>query len=299
VGGVGDNEPLEEGMNYRFNINEWLPRFPLEPAYGRFQGNIITSPCHICNNEQLRREAWDQFDWGPTVPVDIFIMAEGEPPDRHVTKIGGLPYRSAKMAWPTGTDGAPMSFLAQVDFADSKDITGDLPGEVLLIFTPDSDGFVETLHFEWQPLGLADLISGDALPKQAWHPDPCYGHIYRTVSYPEARSKARTREGEYPTCRGVDIWSDFHLPQYQATQIGTAPFFIQPGDDEPPGRMLCAISSVQPNPHKPYPWINHPEPLMPEDKWRYDGNYLMLGDMGCIYISIDEARQLRFRESCY
>jgi len=286
-------------MNYRFNIEDWLPRLPLEAAYGHFSGEIVTSPYHICNNEQLRREAHDQYDWGPAVPVDVFIMAEGEPPDRHVTKIGGLPYRPREMPWPRAEDGTPMSFLAQVDFTDSKDITGDLPGDVLLVFTPDSDGYIETLHFEWQPLGLSDLILTADFPDQAWRPDPCYGHIFRTTSYPEARRRADAANTKYPMCRGLAIWSDFHLLQYQATQIGTAPFFIQPGDDDLPGRILCAISSVQPPRHEPYPWVNRSEPLMPEDVWRYDDNYLMLGDMGCIYISIDDGGDLHFTNSCY
>jgi hypothetical protein len=226
-------------------------------------------------------------------------MAEGEPPDRHVTKTGGLPYRPAQMPWPVTDDGTPMSFLAQINFADSKDITGSLPGDLLLVFTPDSDGCIERLHTEWQMLGHGDLISTNAIPEQAWRPDPCYGHIFRTTSYPDAKRQPEAADTEYPMCRGLEIWSDFHLLQYQATQIGTAPFFIQPGDDDLPGRVLCAISSVQPPQHEPYPWVNHSEPLMPEDVWRYDDNYLMLGDMGCIYISIDDAGDLHFTESCY
>ena len=154
-------------MNYRFDLDEWLPRFPLKPRNGRFTGEIITSPCDICNNEHLRWAAYDQFDWGPAVPVDIFIMADGEPNNRHATKIGGLPYRPARMEWPTSLDGTPMSFLAQIDFADSTDLVGELPGDVLLVFTPDTEGCcIETLHFEWQPLGLSDLISGTLFPSR-------------------------------------------------------------------------------------------------------------------------------------
>jgi hypothetical protein len=226
-------------------------------------------------------------------------MAEGEPPDRHATKIGGLPYWPSKTQWPTVKDGKPMSFLSQINFADSRDIMGELPGDVLLIFTPDSDGYIETLHFGWQPLGLTNLILDDALPHQRWRPDPCYGHIFRTVSYPQAKRKKEFEESYYPRCLGLEIWSEFLLPQYQATQIGSAPYFIQDGDDQLPGRLLCAISSVGPDPHKPYPWINHPEPLMPENEFRFDDNYFMIGDTGCIYISIDENGRLHFNESCY
>ena len=160
------------------------------------------------------------------------------------------------------------------------------------------DEAFDWLHFEWQPLGLTDLIPGDALPDQAWRFDPCYGHLCRTVSYPEARRKAEVEEAKYPTCRGLQIWSEFHLRQYQATQIGTAPFFIQQGDNQLPGQVLCAISSVGPECHKAYPWVNHPEPLMPEDQLPHDENYFMHGDTGCIYISIDQG-EVHFTESCY
>lgn len=286
-------------MNYRFKIDEWLPRFPLEPVYGRFSGHFVTSPYQICNNEQLRREAYDQFEWGRAVPVDVFIMAEGEPNDRDVTKIGGLPYRPAGMPWPIAKDGTPMTFVAQINFADSKDITGRLPGDLLLVFTSDSEGWVETLHFEWHPLRLDDLVVADSVPRQAWRIDPCYGHIYRTVSYPEAIRRPEIDDSRYPICRGFEIWSEYHLLQYQATQIGTAPLSIQIGDDDLPGRMLCAISSVCVAGDKPFPWINHPEPLRDSDEPPRFGNYLMMGDAGCIYISIDEDGELHFTFSCY
>src|SRR5437879_1094826 len=131
--------------NYAFNINEWLTRFPLIAEHARFSGQHITSPWHICQNEQLRGEMRDQFVWGPAVPVDLFIMADGEPADRHVTKIGGLPYRSGT-PWPTMRDGEPpygsatprarmrdgepLLFLAQFNFSDSKDLSGELPGDL-------------------------------------------------------------------------------------------------------------------------------------------------------------------------
>jgi hypothetical protein len=286
-------------MNYRFNFEEWLPRLPLEPERGRFSGKIVTSPCHICNNEHLRRDAHDQFEWGPAVPVDIFVMADGEPTDRHVTKIGGLPYRPATMPWPTAEDGTAMSFLAQIDFSDSRDLVGELPGDVLLVFTPNDKKHVETLHFEWQPLDMKDLISFERVPEYSWHPYPCYGHICRTVNYPKAQRKPELSANKYPLCRGLEIWSSHHLLQYQATQIGFTPFFIQQGDGRLPGRIFCTISSVQPSLHGVYPWVNRPKPLMGKNEWRYDDRYLMFGDVGCIYISIDEAEQLHYGWSCY
>lgn len=287
-------------MNYRFNIEEWLPRFPLRPEYGRFSGMFVASPSQICNNEQLRQAARDQYDWGPAVPVDVFIMADGEPQDRHVTKVGGLPYRPASLPWPCEADGSPLTFLAQFDFTDSFDIVGDLPGEVLLVFTPDNneDGPVETLHFEWHSLGMTELISANEIPVQRWRFKPCYGYRHRTVSYPQAKRRPKFDANRYPMCQGREIWSDYHLLQFQAMQIGKAPFFIQREDEQFPGRMLCTINSVCIDVDTPFPWINHPEALASEASFAFD-DYLMICDAGCIYISIDEAGILHSRMSCY
>ena len=276
--------------NYRFNLEEWLPLFPFEPDADHFRGTCITSPCHICNNELLRREMQNQFIWGPSVPVDIFIMAEGEPADRHVTKVGGLPYRPAGAMWPKSQDGKPMYFVAQFNFSNSRDITGDLPGDLLLVFVADT---FDSVIFEWQRPGIADLMTVEEIPTPLAGLDPCYGHIFRTVSYPQAKCKT---SGD-PLCRGKDVWSDYWLPQYQAMQIGSAPFFIQ-GDPKLPGRLLCTICSVGPDLDKHFPWINHPEPL-PEQESSFDCNYLMIGDTGCVYISIDDDNQLHWSASSF
>jgi hypothetical protein len=285
-------------MNYRFSINEWLARFPLEPEYGHYHGEIIVGPREICNNEQLRREMQDQFAWGTAAPVDIFIMADGEPPNRFATKIGGLPYRPSDLDWPTTLSGAPLFFVAQLNFSDSHDLVGTLPGEVLLVFADNAEGPLNPLHFEWQELNLTNLVRREDIPYHPFSFAPCYGHVFRTVSYPVAERPYSTDSAKYPKCRGIDVWSSFHLLQYHATQIGGAPFFIQPGDDQLPGYLLCTISSVNPQRHRSYPFINRNEPLMPEEKWMRS-EYLMMGDVGCIYISADETGALHYRESCY
>ena len=83
-------------------------------------------------------------------------------------------------------------------------------------------------------------------------------------------------------------------------QIGRFPFFIQERDNGVPGTPLCTICiRLQARTyHKPYPWVNYKEPLCPEDEWRpSDG--LMIGDLGCIYVFIDEDGELHADESCY
>src|SRR5690349_21146457 len=66
-------------MNYRLNLDDWLARFPLEESHGSYSAEIITSPWHLSQNEHLRRELRGSFEWGRAVPMDVFVMAEGEP----------------------------------------------------------------------------------------------------------------------------------------------------------------------------------------------------------------------------
>jgi hypothetical protein len=117
-------------------------------------------------------------------------------------------------------------------------------------------------------------------------------------------------------CQGLEIWSDYLLLQYQAMQIGRAPCFIQQGDDQLPGQMLCTINTVCIDGGKPCPLLNCPEPLPPEEviteSWGFTWikrpepltpdeprDYLMMADAGCIYISIDEAGDMHSYMSSY
>lgn len=283
-------------VNYEFELEDWLPRFPLQERHGHYSGGDITSPCDICNIEWLRRGMVDQYDWGQPVPVDVFVMSKGEPENRHATKIGGLPYRPRHLPWPSAPSGRPLALIAQFNFSSSFDIVGNLPGDLLLIFGDDSDGPVRPLHMEWQNLGIEDLIEPSAVPSECMKVAPCFGNRCRMISYPEA---VRTTDSKYPQCHGKDVWSPYWIPQLQATQIGRAPFFIQEGDDSLPGQPLCTIASVQPDMHQPYPWVNVPEPKCPEGKWDYSGDELMIGDLGCIYVFIEEDGTLHAGESCY
>jgi hypothetical protein len=223
-------------------------------------------------------------------------MSTGEPENRYATKIGGLPYRSRKLPWPTARSGRPLALIAQFNFTNSVDVVGTLPGDLLLVFGDDSDGPIEPLHMEWQRLGIQDLVRPADLPSDCMAIAACFGNRCRMVSYPEA---VRTTDTKYPECHGKDVWSSYWIPQLQATQIGRAPYFIQDGDDSLPGQPLCVVASVQPDMHQPYPWVNSPEPLCPEGVWQYDREELMVGDLGCIYIFIEDDGTLHSRESCY
>src|SRR5262249_29999625 len=101
-------------------------------------GEILIGPGSLAINEQLRAEAFaDNHYRGARVATDVFVWQPGEPPNPATTKIGGIPYRSRSSPWPRDQAGKPVRFIAQLCFADSRDISGDLPGDVLLIFGDD------------------------------------------------------------------------------------------------------------------------------------------------------------------
>src|SRR5262245_52323890 len=123
-------------------------------------GEILIGPASLAVNEQLRAEAFAGRRYrGVRIATDVFVWARGEPPNPAMTKIGGVPYRPRSSTWPRNGEGKPVRFIAQLCFADSRDIFGELPGDVLLIFGDDDALLVEPerLVFEWSGLGIPEL----------------------------------------------------------------------------------------------------------------------------------------------
>lgn len=98
---------------------------------------MVSTPRDVILTEQLREEIRRRYDIGRSVPTDVFVFGVGEPNRRDMTKIGGLPYRPAEKPWPCIPSGAPLTFVGQMRFTESKDIVGDLPFKVLLMFARD------------------------------------------------------------------------------------------------------------------------------------------------------------------
>src|SRR5258706_10769357 len=127
-------------IHQRLNLDHWKQRFPLprlrEKAGGRLPGVPgISGPLDVAVLEQLRDASYANSPGIERVPTDIFVWSRGEPDQRFVTKIGGLPYWGADTPWPLGPSGTPLTFVAQICFADSQDLTPHLPGDLLLMFT--------------------------------------------------------------------------------------------------------------------------------------------------------------------
>jgi hypothetical protein len=261
---------------------------------------IISSPYDIAVVEQLRAETFAADPALERIPVDVFVWNLGEPTNRAVTHVGGLPYRAADKPWPLMPSGEPLTFVAQFCFADSRDIVPAIPGDILLFFAEgkewryrdevgydfswgDGDERDSAPHFEWVYLDDAlPLITREDAPQSKWRINPCYAAIHRTWDYPTADGFA------YPA-----VYE--HVPEvFEATKIGgIRPWRDEVGPDElPGGEFLCSLSSIFPATDKAYPFLNVTEPIS------YDGsrasNMLMIGDVGLINFFINSNGDLRW-----
>lgn len=286
-------------IHERFDIEHWKSFFSLsrlrQIAGGRTpEASIISGPYDIAVLEHLREASYAHLPGIERVPADVFVWSRGEPDQRAVTKIGGLPYRVAEKPWPMGSSGMAMTFAAQICFADSHDIVPALPGEILLIFTEarnwgdeenpyyDFMGEAEydsTLVFEWVSLTTHPLVSRQDIPETGFQIMPCYGSIYRTWDYPDIDGFA------YPNIAQ-------HIPPVCiATKIGG----ICPYQDEEPHNTegyCCSLSSLNNEISQPFPFLNVPE-TMNWNQWQ-QSHPLMIGDVGLVNLFLNHDGSMRW-----
>jgi hypothetical protein len=265
----------------RLDLARWIEKFPLAAARAKARGFVedrartdpsqyptqaaidehialmapkgqsISDPQDLALVEQLRREAGALDRAGVRVAVDVMVWAKGEPRHTAATKFGGVPHRPRDQPWPEDSAGRPCQFLAQICFADSRELLVDstgrplaLPGDVLLLFPTTPDGGLgddESIHHEWQPLELADPATADSIPSingddSAWDPDyrepiaPLHAQLHRTFELPEI-------DDEHPLSR---MDQGYKLAVFESGKIGGVPFFVQ-HDEAPPGVFLGSL----------------------------------------------------------
>jgi hypothetical protein len=253
-------------------------------------GEMVTGPGDIAVLEQIRLEV-PQLNDQSGLPLDVFIFGLGDGPSRAGTRVGGTPYRPRAEEWPKDRRGNPLVFVAQLCFADSRDLFTDqlaqrLPGDVLLLFLPDQYWEEDDLpfHAEWYPLGLDDLLQPEDVPESAFSIRPCYAVRHRTVDYPSA----------------LDLFERFDQPWrvalIEGTKIGSKPWWIQ-GEEEMPGDYLFTLGSLGVAPSRPWPWLNVEQPIpdwasLPQDLMQW-------GDMGSVYFSLDPEGALHWINQGY
>jgi Domain of unknown function (DUF1963) len=255
-------------------------------------GTSITGPSEMAVVEQIRQEVFaaDPTALEPRLPTDAFVFGRGEPLHRQATKIGGLPYRPRSRPWPHTKGGTPMQFAAQVCFADSYDIVGSLPGDVLLVFFDYDEYYSDldsaALHLEWAKIDGSDLVTEEDIPESEYNYTPYYAQIHRTYDYPDAEP------------RFANYGCSYQLNVIEGTKIGGVPRWVQ---DDPglPGRFLCAIGSINPTWYEPYPFLNAPEPHDESYKQPEKEYDLMWGDVGSLYVFLDDQGKLHWDVQFY
>ncbi|MGD9646381.1 MAG: DUF1963 domain-containing protein [Pirellulales bacterium] len=285
-----------------FDLEHWIREFPLKktPRDHRCGGSIV-DPTSIAVIEQIRRQALARGDLGTSVLTDVFVLALGEPERRDLTKVGGVPYRSSSAPWPLAKSGKPMTFWCQFRFTESRDIFADLPGDILLVFVEDhtvSYGDpVDFVHFEWQPLGLTELIEPQDVPPPEWTFVTCYGVRHRTVDYKESRAVeqlSRVMPG-FPLSDPASARRIEFVARLIGLKVGGL-FTSLDADlilsDDLPGAPLCMVADIVPSSYGRYPWINHPEPIgsVHLDK----ATSLLLRDGFLFMVSIDDKMDLHW-----
>lgn len=260
----------------------------------------IVSPLTLGYVEQYRAQQKIAERGWETTPVDVFVWALGDAPQRTFTKVGGDPYRRADLPWPKiqpATDpypvneGATMTFLAQFNFAGSRDLFPQLPGDLLLIFAEDETfSRPEGVYCEWQSLDIPEeeLIPPKEVPTPAWDFVTCHGFRHRTVDY---RGKA-SNDSQSTVAKVATM---------DATKIGGYPNLLQTTNEEFDGRLhdtgtifLAQLRSIFPHSDEYYPWMNHYEPMTLD---RQD-QYLSLVDDGTLYFRLNPQGEVTWEFEC-
>ncbi len=234
------------------------------------------------------------------VEADLFVWARGPGSDLATTRLGGIPYLPADAPWPTHMDCAG-SFIGQLDFRDSRDLVGDTPGDVLMVF---------------QFLDLYDILDSDR-----WETE-CFRGIWTQVDDRPRVAQGQERAPPFSEsilhgfrCR---TWDRLEIPDEDgdtlsivapATKIGGHPYDAQCADAEIPAgsRFLGQLAAVWPRCDAPYPSVDRPEPLPswrevsdePEvrARWKRERAELKSWGEGFLPIYLDDAGTLSFGHS--
>jgi hypothetical protein len=200
--------------------------------------SLCTTPYDIWSLSHSRSR--HRLEQDRAVVTDVFIWGAGDGPDRSLTRLGGMPFLPRSMQWPR-RDSITGRFYAQINFRDSLDIVGRLPGDVLLIFKFFSEKWTTwdqgMYEFVWVRLGPdVPLWQRCDVPNGGVEPKTLFGHIIRTYDY------ERTRPEE--------------LAVIAATKIGGVPVDVQrrEGPRVPRDwRYIAQVTATSPRTRVPLP----------------------------------------------
>jgi hypothetical protein len=270
----------EAGVHPSINLDALMHCYPDLPI----DVSNIGSASDLIGWERLRHR--HQLRDVAAVPCDLFVWGTGEPPDRRLTRVGGVPWLPKRMRWPV-IRGVVTTFLCQFDFRDSRDLKGQraadpLPGDLLLVFVADEYSALSAnnkkMRFLWVSAEETDVISAADVPTPTSPFDfvTAWGVRYRTEDVPSKWERA------YEISDAVGDGRCWKLPVLWGTKIGGVPYNSQHNHREVPPDYLCQLVSIQASLNR-WPWVDREEPLsidFGDDGIYADKNCLMIGDVG-------------------
>lgn len=210
----------------------------------------VMAPGHLlARSDDLATNIEDLSKYDPRECV-CFVFGGGEETnDRETTRIGGLPFWPADLAWPLTQDGVPKQFIGQFDFRNIA-WPEPLPGDVLTVhfdyecdgdgrFCGPADGAAATLVWH-DSQKVKNLIDRDKLPPpNEWYeePGPFYGLPVLVTDY-----KSKWSEHAHAlTIHGMKIGG--HSPLFRTNWQESLSALTSPV-------FLCSIGYVLPDPDK-------------------------------------------------
>lgn len=252
--------------------------------------DLVSAPYEYWRLLHLRERIGLPSANGDVRPADLFLWSLDPAPHPAATRFGGAPYLPRDQPWPQrrGKDGC---FLAQLCFADSRDLVPFAPKDVLLVFTFDLDGVTswddDCYGFVWVDVDDAapHQAAADVPPGGTWAELALHGVRVRSFDEPSLVPRIR-KEKDLPAV---------HIGN--GTKIGGAATDRQ--SIEPPAtprdwRFLGQIAAFHPRSGVPFPVFGHPAPLGAELE---DREPLMRGPgdgVLCLYLDADGEVQIYF-----
>lgn len=284
----------------RFDLEQWKQRYP-KPGDHRstcerswWSHMPASSPGDIVHNEIVRRRIWPNLAQYPHTPCDLVVWAWAAGDDPMRTRIGGVPFMDQSAPWPEDDEGRPMGFVSQINFEDSLDLVGKLPGKILLFFcrimTSGSDVYLnysesyDSYRFIWvDPRTVrrprTKVVSN---PLDLW---PLHGVLHRTFDVPKL--DRNTRENAREDLSKDPLYQNAWPPAiWWGTKIGGVPYWEQGRDlgmTPAGGRFIGQVLSDHHALSGPHPYLNCPEPFALNSHYETRRRRLCIGDAGSAY----------------
>jgi uncharacterized protein YwqG len=243
------------------------------------------SPASVVLRKALRErvQATHAGAFAHLAPCDQMLLARGTALQPYHTCVNGLPYRPKEEPWPKDDSGHPMAFLAQVCFTDSRDIVGNTPGDVMLLFVETHAGRLihktgrrrlhltankETLLIEWQKadINAKDLMSIDDCPSDGIVFPKCYGVRHRDWEASDDQANVQAISdtldanifAENDFRRKLQMRKICHSSRFK---IGGVPFWYYDTQVPADNCFLGSFAGVNPIWDMPFPWCNQQQPI--------------------------------------